>query len=193
MSCLFSSLSHFIEQTEPQAIRQRICDYLHANLPIIDGMTTHEVLHLDCSKSSDQYIVAMRGPSTWGGAIEIQAACNIWNARIIVHDIRGRPQSQLHHDHKTIEFLPISTTLPDNTFELEWSGGHYEPRHQYMDCRWFKCHCPAWACPSPRFTSNICKTLARAYLPAIKTIQWSFWTMRSWCMQMDQYIIRWLN
>ena len=126
MSCLFNSLSHFIEQTDPQAIRQRICDYLQANSPIIDGMATHDVLQLD-SLNSDQYIGAMRSPCTWGGAIEIQAACNIWNARIVVHDIRGHGQT------KTIEFLPVSTNATnatnatDKTFELEWSGGHYEP------------------------------------------------------------------
>ena len=118
MSCLFNSLSHFIEQTDPQAIRQRICDYLQANSPIIDGMNTHDVLQLD--SSSDQYIDAMRSPSTWGGAIEIQAACNIWNARIMVHDIRtGHGQ--------TIEFLPVSALTSDKTFDLEWSGGHHEP------------------------------------------------------------------
>jgi len=118
MSCLFNSLSHFIPQTDPQAIRQRICEYLQANSPIIDGMNTHDVLQLD--SSSDQYIDAMRSPSTWGGAIEIQAACNIWNARIMVHDIRtGHGQ--------TIEFLPVSALTSDKTFELEWSGGHYEP------------------------------------------------------------------
>jgi len=121
MSCLFNSLSHFIAQTDPHAIRQRICDYLQANSPIIDGMATHDVLQLDSLHPSEQYIGAMRSPSTWGGAIEIQAACNIWNARIVVHDIRsghGQP----------IEFLPVSTVAADKTFELEWSGGHYEPR-----------------------------------------------------------------
>jgi len=123
MSCLFNSLSHFILQTDPQTIRQRICDYLQANSPIIDGMATHDVLQLD-SKSTDQYISAMRSPCTWGGAIEIQAACNIWNARIVVHDIRS-----VHV--QTIEFLPVSNDTinsPDKTFALEWSGGHYEPR-----------------------------------------------------------------
>jgi hypothetical protein len=124
MSCLFNSLSHFIApQTDPQAIRQRICDYLQANSPIIDGMATHDVLQLDSLNTSDQYIGTMRSPCTWGGAIEIQAACNIWNARIVVHDIRGQ-------DPKSIEFLPVSTVPADKTFELEWSGGHYEPvRH----------------------------------------------------------------
>ena len=121
MSCLFNSLSHFIPQTDPQAIRHRICDYLQANSPIIDGMATHDVLQLDSLNTSDQYIGTMRSPCTWGGAIEIQAACNIWNARIMVHDIRTGGHGQ------TIEFLPVSTILPDKTFELEWSGGHYEP------------------------------------------------------------------
>ena len=127
MSCLFNSLSHFIApQTDPQAIRQRICDYLQANLPIIDGMATHDVLQLDSLNTSDQYIGAMRSPCTWGGAIEIQAACNIWNARIVVHDTR-----MVHgQEQKSIEFLPVSanaTNATDKTFELEWSGGHHEP------------------------------------------------------------------
>jgi hypothetical protein len=132
MSCLFNSLSHFIPQTDPQAIRQRICDYLQANSPIIDGMTTHDVLQLDSLTTSEQYIGAMRTLTTWGGAIEIQAACAIWNARIVVHDIRSCQK-------QTIEFLPVSndtinatnaTNSPDKTFTLEWSGGHYEPiRH----------------------------------------------------------------
>jgi len=126
MSCLFNSLSHFIPQTDPQAIRARICDYLQANSPIIDGMATHDVLQLDSLNTSEQYIGAMRTLTTWGGAIEIQAACNIWNARIVVHDIRSS-------HGKTIEFLPVAndaTNAPDKTFTLEWSGGHYEPvRH----------------------------------------------------------------
>jgi len=126
MSCLFNSLSYFIPQTDPQAIRARICDYLQANSPIIDGMATHDVLQLDSLNTSEQYIGAMRTLTTWGGAIEIQAACNIWNARIVVHDIRSS-------HGKTIEFLPITNdaiNAPDKTFTLEWSGGHYEPvRH----------------------------------------------------------------
>jgi hypothetical protein len=125
MSCLFNSLSYFIApQTDPQAIRARICDYLQANSPIIDGMATHDVLQLDSSNTSDQYIGAMRSQSTWGGAIEIQAACNIWNARIVVHDVRVQAQ-------KSIEFLPVSALTSDKTFELEWSGGHYEPKRHF--------------------------------------------------------------
>jgi hypothetical protein len=120
-------MSHFInEEWGPTGIRKRICDYLEQNLPILEGMETRDVLQLE-SPSSENYIAKMRHASTWGGAIEIQCACNIWNARIIVHDIRS------HYRHETnnkIEFLPLksSTNSPSIEFHLEWSGGHYEPR-----------------------------------------------------------------
>ena len=137
MSCLFNSMSHFIkEEWGPIGIRQRICDYLEQNLPILDGMETRDVLQLE-SPSSKNYIAKMRHASTWGGAIEIQCACNIWNARIIVHDIRSHHRHDIrsHHRHENnnkIEFLPLksSTNPPSIEFHLEWSGGHYEPRKQ---------------------------------------------------------------
>ena len=126
MSCLFNSMSHFIkEHGGPSGIRQQICDYLEKNLPILEGMETRDVLQLEAPTAA-HYISNMRKPSTWGGAIEIQCACNIWNARIIVHDIRNRKK------HNKIEFLPLQT-LNTNTvtvsleLNLEWSGGHYEP------------------------------------------------------------------
>lgn len=129
MSCLFNSMSHFIkEEWDPTGIRQRICDYLEKNLPILEGMETRDVLKLE-APSSESYITKMRHASTWGGAIEIQCACNIWNARIIVHDIRSHHR---HENNNKIEFLPLnsSTNPPSFEFHLEWSGGHYEPCRQ---------------------------------------------------------------
>ena len=128
MSCLFNSMSHFIkEDGGPNGIRQRICDYLEKNLPILDGMETRDVLQLE-APSSEHYISKMRNPSTWGGAIEIQCACNIWNARIIVHDIRSHYSN---NKNNKIEFLPLKSENaqhPSLELNLEWSGGHYEPR-----------------------------------------------------------------
>ena len=128
MSCLFNSMSHFIkEDWGPTGIRQRICDYLEKNLPILEGMETRDVLQLE-APSAAHYISNMRKPSTWGGAIEIQCACNIWNARIIVHDIRSHYSN---NKNNKIEFLPLKSENaqhPSLELNLEWSGGHYEPR-----------------------------------------------------------------
>ena len=120
-------MSHFIkEDGGPHAIRQRICDYLQNNLPILDGMETRDILKLE-APSSEHYISNMRNSSTWGGAIEIQCACNIWNARIIVHDIRSHYSN---NKNNKIEFLPLKSENaqhPSLELNLEWSGGHYEP------------------------------------------------------------------
>ena len=138
MSCLFNSMSHFIkEDGGPNGIRQRICDYLEKNLPILEGMETCDVLQLEAPTAA-HYISKMRKSSTWGGAIEIQCACNIWNARIIVHDIRTQNRNNSNNSNNNkIEFLPLrvsdnsANAVPDPhslELHLEWSGGHYEPR-----------------------------------------------------------------
>ena len=120
MSCLFNSLHHFIPNESSHSIRQKICDYLQNNSPIMDGLDTAVILELDSGAvGAGKYIEIMRRESTWGGAIEIQAACNVWSFRIIVRNNRAREKS-------SIEFLPISE-LWTNTIELEWTGGHYEP------------------------------------------------------------------
>ena len=114
MSCLFNSLNYFFNHSSDQ-IRQIICDYLEQNKPLIDGLTTDFILSLDGSN----YIKNMRRSNQWGGAIEIQAACNIWNLRIIIHNMSGSKISK-------IEFLPISGKY-DNMIQLLWTGNHYEP------------------------------------------------------------------
>ena len=114
MSCLFNSLSYFIPETSLN-IRQQICNYLEANNTIIDGIETKDILNME----SKDYIQSMRNQSTWGGAIEIQAACNIWKMGINVHDIRGGKKG-------IICFIPVVTEVLQ-TINISWSGGHYEP------------------------------------------------------------------
>jgi hypothetical protein len=114
MSCLFNSLSYFL-QINSYDIRQQICDYLKQNRPIIEGLDTNIIINIE----NNNYIENMRNPSTWGGAIEIQAACNIWNMKIMVKNIRD-------HNNTIIEFLPLHGKI-EKTIYLEWSGGHYEP------------------------------------------------------------------
>ena len=122
MSCLFNSLSYFIKENSFN-IRQQICDYLHQNKPIIDGLETHEILKFE-NNDINAYISSMRSMSTWGGAIEIQAACNIWNLRINVANYRDfSPNSE---NNKVIEFLPINGVIKES-INIYWNGGHYEP------------------------------------------------------------------
>ena len=113
MSCLFNSLSYFLNEPSYN-IRQQICNYLQENKPIIDGLDTKFILDLE----NLNYVENMRNPGTWGGAIEIQSACNLWKSKIIVKDIRN-------HDNNIIEFIPINADI-EKTMYLEWSGGHYE-------------------------------------------------------------------
>ena len=119
MSCLFNSMSHFIkEDGGPNGIRQRICDYLEKNLPILEGMETCDVLQLEAPTAA-HYISKMRKSSTWGGAIEIQCACNLWYLCIKIKNYRD-------NNGKIIEFIPCNNNY-DKTIYLYWTGGHYEP------------------------------------------------------------------
>lgn len=96
-------------------LRQMICDYLEENKPIIDGIDTAEILRYE----NEHYITTMRKTSTWGGAIEIQCACMIWNLQINVFNNRDK-------ERRKIEFVPLSGQ-PERVIELYWTGSHYEP------------------------------------------------------------------
>jgi hypothetical protein len=115
MSCLFNSISYFLQE-DPQVIRNKICDYLHQGHPIISGLNTQEVLEID---GTPNYVETMRKTSTWGGAIEIQAACNIWSMSVNVIDVRDACR-------KVVNFVPVNNVY-SKSITLEWSGGHYEP------------------------------------------------------------------
>lgn len=117
MSCLFNSLDFFIREGSFN-IRQKICNYLQENKPIIEGLDTNIILGFE-NNDSQKYIENMRSPSVWGGAIEIQAACNIWNLKIIVKNYRDKNSID-------IEFIPINLNI-DKTIQIYWTGGHYEP------------------------------------------------------------------
>jgi hypothetical protein len=126
MSCLFNSLGHLLN-IPPQTVRQTICDYLAANSPVLDGMVTHDILVIDSGSSPEQYIANMRQAHVWGGAIEIQAAVNIWKSRVLVQNMRDRVlNGNSTIFARDIEFIPIGVE-PTSTLTIYWTGGHYEP------------------------------------------------------------------
>ena len=118
MSCLFDSLGYFLN-IKSNKIRSIICDYLEKDNKLFDDIKTKDLLLLE----SKNYIKFMRKSSTWGGAIEIKSACNIWNLKIIVKNIRtdGKKKSR-------IKFIPTNgINSLTKKIKLLWNGIHYEP------------------------------------------------------------------
>lgn len=119
MSCLFDSLAFYLPDSALE-VRSRICDYLCGDGPIIDGVKTSEILSVEAgSHGLGRYVEKMRGAGTWGGGVEIQAACVIWKLKVVVDDTRGRGIIP-------IVFDPV---FGNSTREihLSWDGSHYTP------------------------------------------------------------------
>ena len=114
MSCLFRSIGYFLNLNQDN-VRAKICDYLQNNGDIIKGVNTKDLIKFE----NKNYIQNMRKSKTQGGGIEIQCACNIWNLKIIVVNIRDKT--------KNIEFLPINNNKINKIIKITWNGGHYEP------------------------------------------------------------------
>ena len=114
MSCLFNSLG-FLLDVDSTALRQQICDAFEANVPLMDGVETKDLLFLT---EGPDYIAHMRSRSSWGGAYEIQMACILYEIRVLVENRRDGTAP--------IEFLPYGKTHA-RTAVIYWTGGHYEP------------------------------------------------------------------
>ncbi len=116
MSCLFDSLSVYLPYSASE-IRRKICDYLEENNTIVEGLDTHSILEQEHAG----YVPWMRDQSTWGGAIEIKAACDIWNVAIQVHNAQGLNSG-------VVRFTPNTdghSTTDVRTLDLHWNGAHY--------------------------------------------------------------------
>ena len=112
MSCLFNSLSHFIPENSYN-IRQKICDYLEENNPIIEGLETKFILDLE----NPNYIRDMRNTSTWGGAIEIKAFCDMYEIDVEVYIVSTCKKVLFKSNKKHRNGL----------LKIYWTGNHYEP------------------------------------------------------------------
>lgn len=120
MSCLFQSLSAFIQNTDATALRHIIADYLEKNPVLYDNEKISDIVQWEDGRPTlEQYVAKMRLQSTWGGAIEIKAFCDLFRASVSVLVLR---------DKKMVEFTPSSTQGPEPLrFTISWNGFHYEP------------------------------------------------------------------
>jgi hypothetical protein len=79
-----------------------------------DEKDVHHCRHVD------DYIHVMRNDSTWGGALEIQSICNMFNIGIRVHTGGRIP----------IEFVPAAAIKPLSPIEyildITWNGCHFQ-------------------------------------------------------------------
>jgi hypothetical protein len=112
MSCLFDSISYFLPLDSYQ-LRQKTCNYLEDNKPIMNDLDTKFILSLD----NKNYIKNMRDDDAWGGGIEISAIANMYSLKIIVKNLRNGKQ---------IEFLPLSKQY-NTILYISWNGNHFEP------------------------------------------------------------------
>lgn len=120
MSCLFNSLSRFVPETSAQ-LRNRICNFLQQNSErVLPGLSDQVLFGMPKAK----YVENMRRSSTWGGAIEIRAFCQIYNFEVEVVNIRrnGRALNR----NASVMFLAPGTE-PKQRARITWNGNHYEP------------------------------------------------------------------
>lgn len=136
MSCLFDSISFFTKNCSSQQMREMVTEYLQSDPPYLDSMKFSEVFSMfskeDVHFTSNitEYSHRMKSSQTWGGAIEIQAICNLFNISIQVHVLHNPSSSQ-----KPIVFIPSSPVLPSSIdpeeplhiLSITWNGGHFEP------------------------------------------------------------------
>jgi hypothetical protein len=118
MSCLFRSLSYFITNVQTEELRNIITDYIEKD-PILIAPDGRLSTYLSFDKRNlTDYTREMRKSSTWGGAIEIRAFCELFKIKVFVYVIR---------DNKFIEFVPSNYTDNSKFIKISWNGSHYEP------------------------------------------------------------------
>ena len=115
MSCLFDSLSVFLENMTGEIIRSNICDYLDTNPLLIDDLKASDVVHHETGMDFNTYVNNMRNYSTLGGAIEIRAFTKIFQVNVKVISIPNK---------KNIEFLENPHF---HWVVIQWTGNHFDP------------------------------------------------------------------
>lgn len=114
MSCLFNSLSYLLHfPGGSAALRSAVCDYLAKN-PTFSDLDAATHIKIESGLDLDSYVTRMRLPSTWGGAIEIRAVCELQTVNVNV---------RVAKDNRVIEFTCGVEGV--KTHAVLWTGGHY--------------------------------------------------------------------
>jgi hypothetical protein len=121
MSCLFHSIGACLGFTQ-EAVRHDILEYMvdnadkkHDDVKLKDWIESAEDV------SFEAYLADMRKEDTWGGAVELDIACLLYNANVIVHFnkkriVIGTPRSkELHIKYTGNHFEPLGMRLTPRT------------------------------------------------------------------------------
>ena len=123
MSCLFDSLSRFVEAEDINGISLRtiICNYLSTNPSLLlDTEDLRTIIFIETGLEVDAYINQMRKQSTFGGAIEIRAFTKIFKLNVCVKSVPN---------NKRIEFIEN----PQYRWcVLVWTGNHYDASDEQL-------------------------------------------------------------
>ncbi len=109
MSCLFDSLAKHSDIGSKE-LRRRICKYLSGN-PTISDIKVSTIMEW-AGRNKESYIAEMKNPKTWGGALEIQAFCELTGTTV-----------KVKYKDREIEFIPQMNT--QGILTLLWTGNHY--------------------------------------------------------------------
>lgn len=118
MSCLFRALAYFVRVDSPERLRQKICTYLALNRPLAHADAATYV-RWETQMGLDHYVRLMRQPSTWGGAIELQAFCELYGWSVQCIDTRTQ---------KSWVYAPLNNTARRHVTLLWQGASHYEPQ-----------------------------------------------------------------
>lgn len=122
MSCLFISLGTFLN-IDSTTLRHKVCEHILKNFKdLIPGLDSSHLLGED----KNRYVECMKNTTTWGGAVEIQAICQMFHLEVVVWDIRFDQNTHFNFQ----SHLPYSHTSDIRVVHLSWNGGHYSLRNE---------------------------------------------------------------
>jgi len=118
MSCLFNSLSYFLDNMNGSQLRRIIVDNMSRDPIIIEPeLKVSDIIEYEFRNMTlTNYIKKMSSSNEWGGAVEIKVFCELFHYKVNVIVLRTK---------KTIEFIPENNVKREIT--ITWNGSHYEP------------------------------------------------------------------
>lgn len=119
-ACLFESLAKFSNRNHLE-LRESLCDFLEERPILGEYRVGDDFLKFEMGDDVDEYIKHMRNSDTWGGAIEIQAFCELTGVKVNVLAL----ESPTNPKRSSYEHVPKE--WKQGTLYVLYTGNHFEP------------------------------------------------------------------